>query len=622
MTGYRRESRPLLQEHGMKFVTKLGLSAASAALIIGPLLGTAVFFEARSVLQERIIYEQVLSARSVMREIDTAMYNAYQNVSTIAADELLAGYLESPDDSAGESMVEDELEEREGLTGPWDALVVFDASGRVVFAPKWLGDEAILSAYPSSETGFQHAMKGEIYYSDRIIHRSSGKPVVILAAPVYGRADPHEVVGVVIAHYQWAAVQGILDHVDPLAKVHLLNRGGAIIAKRSNDTFNEEPIPPVERMTTESENAGYAIASRHTHGEGETLQVEAEQNGVQGYRGHGWRLLLEQPLDKIFAPIRKMAMETALLVFVALLVLAGLYGFIGRRFVSPLNSLVSGVREVAGGKLDSKVVVRSKDEFGELADAFNVMVDRLQERTRQLLEAQNELVKKEQMAMLGQVAGSVGHELRNPLGVMSNAVYFLQTVLPDADEITKEYLNIIKSEIAVSERMASDLMDAVRTQPPNLETVGVAELIAQILRKCPMPPSVSVKLNIPATLPPLRVDAMQIQKALRNLIRNGVEAMPEGGTLEIQAVENRQDGTVAVSVRDSGIGIAPDVLPKLFQPLFTTKARGIGLGLVVVKNLIQANGGSVKVESEVGQGAMFTITLPCDGGGIQNLRGA
>jgi signal transduction histidine kinase len=234
----------------------------------------------------------------------------------------------------------------------------------------------------------------------------------------------------------------------------------------------------------------------------------------------------------------------------------------------------------------------------------------LKQRTRQLLEAQEELLRKEKLAVLGQVAGSVGHELRNPLGVMSNAVYFLQTVLADEDETTKEYLNIIKSEIADSERIVSDLLDSVRTKPPQPGIVGVQELIDQTLRKCSVPSSVTVKPAIPESLAPLRVDAMQIQQVLRNLISNGVEAMPDGGTLEIRAVENKQDRTITVSVRDSGGGMAPEVLAKLFQPLFTTKARGIGLGLVVVKNLTEANGGSVKVESEVGKGTLFTVTLP------------
>jgi len=258
------------------------------------------------------------------------------------------------------------------------------------------------------------------------------------------------------------------------------------------------------------------------------------------------------------------------------------------------------VRDITEHKL-------AEEKIRQLNEELEIKV---QERTKQLQDAQEELVRSEKLAVLGQVAGSVGHELRNPLGVMSNAVYFLQTMLSDADETTKEYLNIIKSEIAGSERIVSDLLDSVRTKPPHPETVGVAELIEQTLHKYTVPSSVTVKLDIPATLPPLQVDAMQIQQVFRNLISNGVEAMPEGGTLEIHAVENKQDGTVTISVRDSGIGMAPEVLVKLFQPLFTTKARGIGLGLVVVKNLTQANGGSVKVESEIGKGSLFTVTLP------------
>ena len=280
--------------------------------------------------------------------------------------------------------------------------------------------------------------------------------------------------------------------------------------------------------------------------------------------------------------------------------------------VFPVEISVSNI-QVGNGKFNLAIVrditerKRVEEQIRQLNEELEAKV---QERTRQLLEAQEELVRKEKLAVLGQVAGSVGHELRNPLGVMSNAVYFLQTVLPDADETVKEYLDIIKNEIAGSERIVSDLLDSVRTKPPHPEMVGVAELIGQTLRKVTVPAPVTVKLDIPATLSPLRVDGMQIGQVLRNFISNGVEAMPEGGVLEIRAVENKPEKTIAVSVRDSGIGMTPEQLGKLFQPLFTTKARGIGLGLVVVKNLTEANGGTVKVESEPGKGTTFTVTLP------------
>ena len=249
----------------------------------------------------------------------------------------------------------------------------------------------------------------------------------------------------------------------------------------------------------------------------------------------------------------------------------------------------------------------AEEEIRKLNEELEVKV---QERTQALLDAQEELMRNEKLAVLGQIAGSVGHELRNPLGVMSNAVYFLQTVLSDADETTKEYLDIIKSEIAGSERIVSDLLDAVRTKPPQSATVDVRELINQTLHRCILPPSVALELDIPEILSPLRVDAMQIQQVFCNLISNGVEAMPEGGKLKIRASEDKQTKSITISVRDGGIGMTPEQLHKLFQPLFTTKARGIGLGLVVVKNLTQANGGGVAVESTPGQGSVFTVTLP------------
>lgn len=268
-------------------------------------------------------------------------------------------------------------------------------------------------------------------------------------------------------------------------------------------------------------------------------------------------------------------------------------------------------REVITGAVGIVRDITERKQMEEKIKKLNAELEiKVQERTSQLLEAQEELLRKEKLAVLGQVAGSIGHEMRNPLGVMNNAVYLLQTLLSDADETIKEYLDIIKDELAGSERIVSGLLDSVRTRLPHPEVVGVAELIGQTLRKCNVPLTVTVELDVAATLPPLRVDAMQIHQVFYNLIRNGVEAMPKGGTLKIRAVANEQDGTVAISVRDSGVGIEPEKLGKLFQPLFTTKARGIGLGLVVVKNLTQVNGGTVQVESEAGRSTMFTVTLP------------
>ncbi|HET7831829.1 MAG TPA: cache domain-containing protein [Gallionella sp.] len=271
----------------------------------------------------------------------------------------------------------------------------------------------------------------------------------------------------------------------------------------------------------------------------------------------------------------------------------------------------------AMGRMNEELERKVQERTKQLNDA-NIAMQHLneelelkvKERTGQLLEAQEELVRKEKLAMLGQVAGSVGHELRNPLGVMSNAVYFLQTVLSDADETTREYLNIIKDEINGSERIVSDLLDAVRTKLPNAEVVGVRELIEQTLGRFTVPTAVAINLDVPDAISPVRVDTLQIGRVLGNLISNGLDAMPEGGILEIGAMEDVPAGAIVISVRDTGRGIGPEIMAKLFQPLVTTKARGIGLGLVVAKNLTEANGGKIGVQSVPGKGTTFTVALP------------
>jgi signal transduction histidine kinase len=586
----------------MRFSTKIGLSATMAALILGPLLGVTVFLNARSLLLERIVHEQVKIASGVVAEIDNTLLKATGEMNVIAADNFLREIIESPAEYKERAdTVADELEERVELTGPWAGMLVFDQSGRVVFTPmEEEGCIDVLADSPLTRIAFESALKGKTYRSDQIICHLTGQPGVIFAAPVFGRVNADKVVGVVVAQYIWAPIQNILDNVDATAKVHLFNSKGEVIGKRSTDRLDEKTLQPL-RLKPEWKSLaggdGYAVLASSTHGPGAWLAVDSPPGG------EGWTLMMEKPLKVMFAPITVLARNTGLLVFGVLLVMGVLFAILVRHFIRPLGELVEGVRQVDRGRFDQKVMVRSKDEFGELAANFNAMVDKLK-------ETQDELVRQEKLAMLGQVAGSVGHELRNPLGVMSNAVYFLQTVLEGSDESVKEYLGIILDEITRSEHIVDQLLAAVRTRSPGLATHGVAELIGQILRQCAIPASVTVTLDIPETISPFRVDAQQMQQVLCNLISNGVEAMPEGGTLVIRAVENRQEGTVTVSVQDSGSGMTPEVMAKLFQPLFTTKARGIGLGLVVAKNLTQANGGRVEVQSEPGKGSMFSVILP------------
>ncbi|MBI5643553.1 MAG: PAS domain S-box protein [Deltaproteobacteria bacterium] len=239
----------------------------------------------------------------------------------------------------------------------------------------------------------------------------------------------------------------------------------------------------------------------------------------------------------------------------------------------------------------------------------------LAQKIVEIKEAQEELVRKEKLSILGQLAGSVGHELRNPLGVMSNAVYFLKMTHSDADETTKEYLRIIEQEIVNSQHIITDLLDFTRTKRPQAQSVVLNELVGEGVRKA-VPVGYTATVDIPEELHRVKADPLQIGQVFCNLITNAVQAMPAGGNLNIKAEESLEDGAVRVSFRDTGTGITPENMKKLFQPLFTTKARGIGLGLVVCKNLVEANEGRIEVESRPGEGTTFMVILPIDRGGV------
>jgi signal transduction histidine kinase len=219
-------------------------------------------------------------------------------------------------------------------------------------------------------------------------------------------------------------------------------------------------------------------------------------------------------------------------------------------------------------------------------------------------------------------------------------VYYLKTVLPGDDEKVKEYLTIIKSEVDTSGRIISDLLDFSRAKAPQTRPVPLTELMDQSLARCTVPGTVTVTTDIPETLPSVHVDPLQMGQVFQNLIVNAIQAMPEGGSVRVTArrVASRKgqaaregvqsslthdpgsltlDGDfIEIAVADTGLGIKPEDMAKIFQPLFTTKPRGIGLGLTVSRKNVEAVNGRLTVDSRPGKGTTFTVILPVEEGAI------
>ncbi len=237
------------------------------------------------------------------------------------------------------------------------------------------------------------------------------------------------------------------------------------------------------------------------------------------------------------------------------------------------------------------------------------IVTQQEQKTTDLKNAQEKLILQERMVALGKISGGVGHELRNPLSSIKTAAYLLKMVLKSPESDVAEALEVIEKEVDISTRIIESLLDFARPRPTMLEKVVINQSIKTALSRIDIPSNVNVVTDLDNEIPITLADRVQIIQAIRNICLNGVQAMPEGGRLTIKS-ERSDENTVVISITDTGVGIKKENIDRLFEFLFTTKAKGIGLGLALTKSIIERHQGTIDVESEEGEGTTFRITLP------------
>tara|TARA_R110002096_G_scaffold164099_9_gene331803 strand:+ start:2067 stop:4967 length:2901 start_codon:yes stop_codon:yes gene_type:complete len=231
----------------------------------------------------------------------------------------------------------------------------------------------------------------------------------------------------------------------------------------------------------------------------------------------------------------------------------------------------------------------------------------VEERTLGLEEAQAELLKAERLATLGQLAAGVAHEMRTPLGVIRNAVHYLEsTEDPTHDEEIPNLMGEMNRAISSTDHIISELLDYVREPVREYNTFPIRHAIERGLKLANPPENVAVTIS-GASSSPVWANPGQITRILINLLQNAVQAMPEGGRITLTV--RQSNGMVCTEIRDTGDGITKENLQKVFDPLFTTKTRGIGLGLAISRRYAELNGGKLEVESKEGTGTVFRLTL-------------
>ncbi|MFC2001470.1 sensor histidine kinase [Chloroflexota bacterium] len=307
-----------------------------------------------------------------------------------------------------------------------------------------------------------------------------------------------------------------------------------------------------------------------------------------------------------------------------------LVAFLSWFAASRLNQALQNVRRYATGlqvaneklqaseeelRTSNEELEASNEELRATEEELRSSNEELETANEELREAQEQLVRSEKLAAIGQLAGGVGHELRNPLGAIKNAVYYIKgkvtkSELAQQEPRVVEFLEIMDDEINSSNKIISDLLSFSRVGKPAVSPARIEKVIDDALQHTDVTENIELIRQVGTNLPEVEIDTEQIRQVMVNMITNAVQAMPERGKLIIGA--KKKGSFLEVKVTDTGSGIPEEARGKIFDPLYTMKAKGIGLGLAVCKSIIDRHEGRIDVESSVGKGTTFTITLPLD----------
>src|SRR5580765_1590128 len=337
---------------------------------------------------------------------------------------------------------------------------------------------------------------------------------------------------------------------------------------------------------------------------------------------------------------RMIAYTGCALLLIALLSWFFVWQVVGR----PVKALERGTERLAAGDLGYQIEVRSRDEIGELACSFNEMSNqlksehnenvawtrtleqRVEQKTRELKRAHEHALHTEKMASIGKMAAVLAHEINNPLsGILTYAK--LVRKWTDRQEMPRddggrarrqeisESLDLIASESRRCGDLVKNLLTFSRTTPINLQPANLNQVVDRSLRLVQHQldlAGIQVQAQLDPDLPPVVCDAAQIEQVILALVMNALDAMPQGGNLWIVTSFSHEPDHVRIVVRDDGAGIPPEILPRIFEPFLTTKetGRGVGLGLAISHSILERHHGSIAVESDVGRGTTFTVTLP------------
>jgi two-component system, NtrC family, sensor histidine kinase HydH len=566
------------------------------SLLPSILLTSLAFYTAGSAMRKEIGHSLRVQSATVSQDIDKMLFERLQNAMTWSRLELMQ---EIQVNDVDKRLTHFLAELKAGYRDVYHELTCIDPAGRVVAS-----SDAAAIGQMLSKTGTMLQTDEKVSLETLQLTGTESQATLTIRADVPSQFKEGQA-GELLLRFNWAQIYHILDQAAQGGRMVLLvDRQNRIIAAsaslRNQDLLLAE-LPP-DWLPSKRNSGVETLDGIPLHLSRVTVGYDRSR-GFQHFHGFGWTTLVVEPSNLAFIPIQHMA-----LVFLALLTCTsafavGLSLMVTGRIARPIATLTAFTRRFMQEKTLLPTPTNVGGEVGELTEAFVQTV-------RDLDQSRADLVRASKLAVLGELAAVMAHEIRTPIGILRSSAQMLARepkLSPEAQELT----SFIESETERLNRLVSTLLDSARPRAPKLQPADLHAiirhcidlLIAQADKK-----GIHISLNLDGQHPLIDVDVEQMTQVVLNLVLNALQILPNGGQVEISTHEDTNK--LVVDIADDGPGILPEELARVFDPFFTKREGGVGLGLAVVQQIIASHGGQIHADKSTLGGALFTITLP------------